>query len=73
VRRRAKHLFELLQAPVELDELGAALPDELVVEAVSTVHLEDQPAEVAKPVVSYLQQRPPFAAEDAGGGKDDAR
>jgi hypothetical protein len=73
VRGSAEHLVDLAEPPVEVDELGAALADELIVEAVLTKHLEYQPTEVAHPFVADLEQGTPLAAEDARGRKDDAR
>jgi hypothetical protein len=62
VRGGAKHFVELDETPVQLDELGASLANELVVEAVLPKHLEDQPAEIALALVTDLKQRASLAA-----------
>ena len=73
MRGGAQHLVELDETPVELDELRAALANELVVEAVLAEHLENEPAEVAQAVVPDLEQRTSLAAQRARRGEEDSR
>jgi hypothetical protein len=49
---------------VDLEQLLAALADEILPEAVAAEHLEQETAEVAEPLLSELQKRPALAAQD---------
>jgi hypothetical protein len=61
VRRGPQQLLDLVEATVEINELGAALAHELVVESVAPKHLDNEPAEVTQALVSHLQEDPPLA------------
>jgi hypothetical protein len=51
---------------VDLEQLLAALKDEVLAEPVATEHLEQEPAEVAQPLLAELEQGAPLAAQHAG-------
>ena len=51
---------------VDLEQLLAALADEVLAEAVATEHLEEESSEVAQPRLAELQQGTPLAAQHAG-------
>ncbi|HYY02676.1 MAG TPA: hypothetical protein VE736_02220 [Gaiellaceae bacterium] len=54
-----------MQALVERDELVASLDQQVLSELVAPIHLEHQPAEVAKPILAHPKQRTALAAKDA--------
>lgn len=71
MRRGHEDRFQLLEAPVEVEQLGTPLPNELLVEPVATEHLDEQPAEVPEALVLRREQRTPLASQHPRRGKDD--
>ena len=67
--RALEERVDLARARLDRDELGAALDDQRLVEVVTPVHLERQPAELAQPILAEEQQRPALAAQVAGRGR----
>ena len=57
---------------LERDQVGAALDQQILAEAVAPVHLERQAAEVAEPVLAHAHERAALATELARGGRDAA-
>lgn len=51
-----EHLLELFESSIEVEQFGASLPNEVIVEPVSPEHLHEQPAEVAEALVSGGEQ-----------------
>ena len=51
---------------VDLEQLLAALADEVLAEAVATEHLEEKASEIAQPRLAEPQQGAPLAAQHAG-------
>src|SRR5262249_29610 len=49
-----EHLVELPEAGVEPEQLVAALRQQVLAEAVAAIHLQDQAAEVAEPLLAHL-------------------
>ena len=66
--RGAEQDVELVDARFEPDQLGAALEQQVLAEAVAPVHLEREPAEVAQLLLAQPQERAALAPELARGG-----
>jgi hypothetical protein len=60
-----EELFDLGQARIDSDHCGSTFGEQVVAEAASAVHLDQQAPEVAERVLACLQECSPFAAEDA--------
>ena len=63
----AEQRVELVDARLEPDQVGAALEQQVLAEAVAPVHLEREPAEIAQLLLTQAQERAPLAPELAGG------
>src|SRR6188508_1216171 len=59
----AEQDVELVDARLEADQLGAALEQQVLTEAVAPVHLQRQPAEVAQLLLTETQERLALAPE----------
>ena len=54
---------------LETDQLGAALEHQILAKAVAAVHLERDPAEIAKPLLAQAEERPALASQLARRGR----
>ena len=61
-----------MDSRLERDQVGAALDEQVLAEAVAAVHLEREPAEVAQALLANAHQGPPLPAEFARGWCDAA-
>lgn len=73
MRGGSQDLLDLVEAAIEIDELGASLTDERIVEPILAKHLENEPAEVAKALVSHLEEHTSLAPQRARGWERDTR
>ena len=63
--RGAEEDVELVDARLEPDQLGAALEQQVLAEAVAPVHLQREPAQVAELLLAQAQERAAVAAGSA--------
>src|SRR5207253_6101581 len=58
-----EQLVEVVQPLLDADDLGRLLVDEVLAEPILAVHLQDEPAEVADPLLAQPHERAPLAAQ----------
>jgi hypothetical protein len=63
---RVQERFDLCEPPVDADDRRCALGQQVVAEAASPVHLDQQAAELAQRFLARLQQRAALAPEEPG-------
>jgi hypothetical protein len=61
-----QELFDLREPRIDSHNRGGTLGEQVVAEAASPVHLDEEAAEVAERILARLHERPALAAEHAG-------